>query len=106
MSLTTTSVNIVFDKTCEKSAAGELIDQVPVKTLLSAFARLGAEDGNSVVTDMKCVVVKVLGHSSVAQKKDGSSLDRYQVNVVDVFVMEQLTVTFCGRCPLMCLNSL
>jgi len=47
-SLTTTNVDIVFDKTCEKSVAGELNDQVPIKSLSSALARLGAEDGNSV----------------------------------------------------------
>ena len=104
-SLTTTNVDIVFDKTCEKSAAGELNDQVPIKTLCSALARLGAEDGNSVVIDMKCVVVKVLGHSSVVQKKDGSPLDRYQVNVVDVSVMQQLTVTFFGRCQVSVLEN-
>ena len=97
-SLTTTNVDIVFDKTCEKSVAAELTDQVPIKSLLSALRRLGDEDGNAVVIDMKCVVVKVVGHSSVVQKKDGSPLDRYQVNVVDVSVMEQLTVTFFGRC--------
>jgi len=99
-------VNSCFDKTCEKAAAGELIDQVSVKLSLSAFASFGAEDGNSVLTDMKSVVVKVVGHSSVVQKKDGSSLDRYPAKVVYVSVKEQLTVDFVGGATLLCLNSI
>ena len=81
-------------------------DQVLIKSLSSAFACLGAEDGNSVLTDMKSLVVKVVGHSSVVQKKDGLSLDRYPAKVVYVSVKEQLTVDFVGGATLLCLNSI
>ena len=75
-----------------------------MKPLLSVLVGLGDEDGVSVVVDMTCVVVKVLGHSQVVQKKDCSPLDSFQVNVVDVSVMKQLTVTLFGRCQALVLQ--
>jgi len=99
-------VNSCADKACEKSFAGELNDQVLFKSLSSAFAGLGAEDCNSVLTDMKSLVAKVVGHSFVVQKKDGLSLDQYPAKVVYVFVKEQLTVDFVGGVTFLCVANI
>ena len=104
-SLSTVLVDVIFDRACDKSVAPPVVDEVSVKRLSSVLASLGDIDGASVVVDMKGVVVNVLGHSQVVQKKDGSPLDRYQVNVVDVSVMQQLTVTFFGRCQVSVLEN-
>ena len=88
-SLSTVLVDVIFDRACDKSVAPPVIDEVSVKRLSSVLASLGDIDGASVVVDMKGVVVNVLGHSQVVQKKDGSPLDRFLV-----------------RARFVCLNSL
>jgi len=64
----------------------------------SCFKQTARLPDGERVRSIICFFNEFVEPSSLYDYFHAESLDRYQVNVVDVSVMEQLTVTFCGRC--------